>query len=72
MEVTEPLETAVQQLKQLKEVRSISRSGISIIFVEIQEVYDKYTLPQVWDELRRKVGLAGKSLPPGCYEPRGQ
>ncbi len=69
LEVTEPIETAVQQLKQLKEVRSISRAGLSIVFAEIQEVYDKQTLPQVWDELRRKVGLAGQALPPGCHAP---
>ena len=69
LEVTEPLETAVGQLKQLKEVRSLSRAGLSILFVEIQETYDKRTLPQVWDELRRKVGAAAKHLPPGCLEP---
>ena len=69
LEVTEPIETAVQQLKQLKEVRSISRAGLSIVFAEIQEIYDKETLPQVWDELRRKVGLAGQNLPPGCQQP---
>lgn len=69
LEVTEPIETAVQQLKQLKEVRSLSRAGLSIVFAEIQEVYDKHTLPQVWDELRRKVGLAGQQLPPGCGKP---
>lgn len=68
-EVTEPLETAVQQLKQLKEVRSISRPGLSILFAEIQETYDKVTLPQVWDELRRKVGQASGNLPPGCGQP---
>ncbi len=69
VEVTEPLETAIQQLKQLKEVRSISRSGLSIIFAESQETYDKETLPQVWDELRRKVNSAGRQLPPGCGRP---
>ncbi|MDY0362114.1 MAG: efflux RND transporter permease subunit [Desulforegulaceae bacterium] len=69
LEVTEPIETAVQQLKQLKEVRSISRAGISIVFAEIEEFYDKETLPQVWDELRHKVNLAGKNLPPGCLKP---
>lgn len=69
LEVTEPVETAVQQLKQLKEVRSISRAGLSIVFAEIQETYDKETLPQVWDELRRKVEAVGQNLPPGCQEP---
>ena len=69
LEITEPLETAVQQLKQLHEVRSISRAGLSIIFAEIQDSYDKDTLPQVWDELRRKITAAAAELPPGSYEP---
>ena len=69
VEVTEPLETAAQQLKQLKEVRSISRPGLSIVFAEIQETYDKETLPQVWDELRRKIEQASGHLPPGCNMP---
>jgi len=69
LEVTEPIETAIQQLKQLKEVRSISRAGISIIFAETQETYDKHNLPQVWDELRRKVGSVTGQLPPGCQVP---
>jgi len=68
-EITEPLETAIQQLKQLKEVRSISRPGLSIIFAEIQDTYDKLTLPQVWDELRRKVAQASGHLPPGSGMP---
>ncbi len=68
-EITEPLETAIQQLKQLEEVRSISRAGLSIIFAEVQDSYDKDTIPQVWDELRRKVGAVTKSLPPGSSEP---
>ena len=69
LEITEPLETAIQQLKQLHEVRSISRAGLSIVFAEIQDSYDKDTLPQVWDELRRKVAATAAELPPGSYEP---
>ncbi len=30
-EITEPIETSVQALKQLKEARSISRAGLSIL-----------------------------------------
>ncbi len=69
LEVTERLETAVQRLKQLDEVRSISRPGVSIIFADVLDKYDKDTLPQVWDELRRKIGEAARDLPPGCKEP---
>ncbi len=32
----------------------------------IQDKYDQSTLPQVWDELRRKVGDAQGKLPPGA------
>jgi multidrug efflux pump subunit AcrB len=69
MEIAEPLETAIQQLKQLHEVRSISRAGLSIIYAEIQDSYDKETLPQVWDELRRKINGAAAHLPPGSVAP---
>ena len=68
-EVTDKLETAIQQMGQLKRVTSISRAGLSIITVETKDKYDKYTLPQVWDELRRKVGDVKRQLPPGVKEP---
>lgn len=69
MEITEPLETAIQELKQLHEVKSISRAGLSIIYAEIQDSYDKDTLPQVWDELRRKIKGVTANLPPGAAAP---
>ncbi|UCF36007.1 MAG: efflux RND transporter permease subunit [Acidobacteriota bacterium] len=65
-EVTETLEEAIQALGQLYEVRSISKPGLSIIYAKVQDKYDKHTLPQVWDELRRKVGDAQTQLPPGA------
>ena len=64
-EVTDVIETAVQQMPQLKQVTSISRAGQSIVIVEMKDNYDKYTLPQVWDELRRKVNDAQSKMPPG-------
>lgn len=68
-EVTERLETSIQRLKQLDEVRSLSRAGVSIIYADVKDSYDKETLPQVWDELRRKISQAARDLPPGCSEP---
>ncbi|SDK43557.1 Multidrug efflux pump subunit AcrB [Maridesulfovibrio ferrireducens] len=65
-EVTDVIESAAQQLKQLKEVTSINNRGQSIVTVEVAEKYDKNTLPQVWDELRRKVNDAQRALPPGA------
>ncbi len=65
-EVTDRLEQAVQQLSQIKKVRSISRAGLSILYVDIQNHYDSDAIPQIWDELRRKVAGAQTSLPPGA------
>lgn len=64
-EVTDRVETAIQQLGQLKEIKSISKAGLSLITVSIKDKYDKEGLPQVWDELRRKVGDVQSQLPPG-------
>ncbi len=66
-EVTDRLETSIQQLGQLKRIKqSLSERGLSTIKVEIKDKYSKETLPQVWDELRRKVNDAQPHLPPGA------
>ena len=65
-EVTEKIEKAVQELGQLKRVESYSSRGQSKIKVVIKDEYDIYKLPQVWDELRRKVNDYQKELPPGA------
>ena len=65
-EVTDVLEKMVQQLGQLKYLESRSSRGVSQIKVKIRDEYDKYSLPQVWDELRRKVHDAQSQLPPGA------
>jgi multidrug efflux pump subunit AcrB len=65
-EISDKIEQAVQQLGQLKEVESKSDRGLSNITVRIKDKYDKHALPQVWDELRRKVGDVQKQLPPGA------
>jgi len=65
-EVTDELETVIQQLGQLKELESKSDRGLSTITVTIKDQYDKSSLPQAWDELRRKVNDAQAKLPPGA------
>ena len=65
-EVTDRITTAIQQLGQVKETESISKPGYSKVTVTIKDKYDKSTLPQVWDELSRKVNDVQKELPPGA------
>ncbi|TCI01837.1 efflux RND transporter permease subunit [Corallincola luteus] len=68
-EVTYKLEMAIQQLSYVKEITSISTAGLSQITVTMKNKYGKEALPQIWDELRRKVGDAAPQLPPGASEP---
>lgn len=65
-EVSNVLEKAVQELGQLDYVRSQSKRGFSTLKVIIKDQYDKVSLPQVWDELRRKINDAQIKLPPGA------
>jgi len=65
-EVTDVIESAAQQLGQLERVTSVNNRGQSIVTVKIKDKYDKKTLPQVWDELRRKVNDVQGQLPPGA------
>ena len=69
-EVTDPIEVAVQQLGQLKQVTSASYPGRSVVMVEMKDQYGKDDLPQIWDELRRKVNDMRSQLPPGCGAPQ--
>ncbi|MBW2576936.1 MAG: efflux RND transporter permease subunit [Deltaproteobacteria bacterium] len=65
-EVTDRIEIAIQQLGQLDEIESRSVRGMSTLTVSIKNQYDRNSLPQVWDEMRRKVGDAQGELPPGA------
>ena len=65
-EVSDVIELAAQQLEQLDRVVSRSERGRSTVTVTIKDQYDRHSLPQVWDELRRKVADAQRRLPPGA------
>ncbi|WP_261817210.1 efflux RND transporter permease subunit [Vibrio gallicus] len=68
-EVTYPIEKAIQQLTYVDEVNSISSRGLSQITVTMKNNYGPDDLPQIWDELRRKVNDIQGSLPPGVNPP---
>ncbi len=65
-EVTEVVERAAQQMGQLKRVTSRSERGRSTVSVSMKDQYGKEELPQIWDELRRKISDAQSELPPGA------
>lgn len=64
-EVTLVLEDAIQNMAQVKHITSINNAGISQIEVEMQDAYGAAELPQIWDELRKKINDSRGQLPPG-------
>ncbi len=69
-EVTYPIEKAIGQLVYVDEVSSTSSSGLSQITVSMKDQYGPDDLPQIWDELRRKVNDMASTLPPGVNTPQ--
>lgn len=67
-EVTDIIEGAVQSLQELKEVKSVSKQGMSEVTVEIKLEFatSQAALQQVWDKLRRKISDVQRQLPPGA------
>jgi multidrug efflux pump subunit AcrB len=65
-EVSDELELAIQKLGKIKRIESRNIPGQSTITVEMRSTVPGETLPQVWDEVRRKVGDAQSKLPPGA------
>jgi multidrug efflux pump len=65
--VTDKLEKVIQEIPELDFVSSQSKTGVSIIFVNIQERYKN--MRPIWDNLRRKVDRARGDLPEGIRGP---
>jgi multidrug efflux pump subunit AcrB len=67
-EVTLPIENALQQLPSVKWIKSVNTAGLSQVEVMMKSEYTSLHLPQIWDELRRKIGDL-RTLPPGVAKP---
>jgi multidrug efflux pump subunit AcrB len=65
-EVTNVMELAAQELGQVWWVESKSQRNLSMVKLRFKDEYHKRSLPQVLDELRRKVNDYQVRLPPGA------
>lgn len=62
-QVTDTIETKLQEMGELNRLRSLSRPGMSMVFVDLKESLNSEGLPQQWDLLRRKVDDVKLLLP---------
>jgi len=68
-EVTEPLESSIQKMDEIKRITSINSPGQSLIELEILDTIAGSKLPEVWTKLRHRVADTARSLPSGVGEP---
>ncbi|KIC22922.1 MULTISPECIES: efflux RND transporter permease subunit [unclassified Leisingera] len=68
-EVSEPLESAIQKMGEVKLITSVNQPGFSLIEVEMQDTYDGTELPAIWTKLRAEVRDAARALPEGVSQP---
>ena len=66
--VTEPIEREVQSMRLVHKITSESYYGVSKIQVELDPATPAAEIPQMWDELRRKVLNVQPKLPAGASQ----
>ena len=66
--VTEPIEREVQSMRRVDNVTSESTFGSARIVVELDAATPPREIPQLWDELRRKILNIRPLLPDGVKE----
>ncbi|VUD40456.1 Multidrug resistance protein MdtB [Thalassocella blandensis] len=65
--VTSQIEDVVKEISELDFVTSESRTGVSIVNINIKESYKK--MRPIWDDLRRKIEDVETDLPSGIRGP---
>ncbi|MGR5412401.1 efflux RND transporter permease subunit [Vibrio astriarenae] len=64
-ELTYPLEKEIRRLPYVDKITSTSSNGMSQIMVSMVMSYGPDELPQIWDEMRRKINDLQPTLPSG-------
>ncbi|MEM9499772.1 MAG: efflux RND transporter permease subunit, partial [Pseudomonadota bacterium] len=67
--VTTEIEQELRRIAEVDEITSVSRSGVSVVSVELLETLDEDTIEQVWSEARDAVADARRRFPPGALAP---
>jgi multidrug efflux pump len=68
-QVTERIERAVQETPFVDSVRSYTRPGITTIFVDLKDSTPPREVPDLWYQVRKRVGDIRHTLPAGVVGP---
>ena len=68
-QVTERVEKKLQEMPELNYVRSFSRPGESLVFVAVKDSEPTARLPEIFYQVRKKIGDIRGQLPAGIVGP---
>ncbi len=66
--VSEPLETSLREIPEIKRIYSTSKAGISAISIELMDQVTPEETQSVWSEVRDQLGTMQPSLPQGSTD----
>ena len=67
--ISEPIETALREIPDIKELNSSSKGGQSVVGIELYESVADAQTDNVWSQVRDILGDTVPMLPPGTVEP---
>lgn len=67
--VTRPLEEALLELDEVRELKSTSRAGVSVIRIELEDAIGWDDVDQAWSRVRDELTDAEPELPEGATRP---
>ncbi|WP_206483416.1 efflux RND transporter permease subunit [Thalassotalea sp. G2M2-11] len=65
--ITKKLEEEIRKIPEVKEIKSSSSTGLSIVHVKIDDKY--FNLDDIWQDLRNKALAAHSKMPAGTARP---
>ncbi len=68
-QVTDKLERKLQEVPYIDKIRSYSKPGETLIFVQLRDSSPPREIPSVWYQVRKKIGDIRGTLPPGVQGP---
>jgi multidrug efflux pump subunit AcrB len=68
-QVTDKLERKLQETPYIDKIRSYSKPGETLIFVQLLDSSPPKEIQQVWYQVRKKIGDVRGTLPPGVIGP---
>lgn len=68
-QVTEKIETELEEIEEIGLLESVSRAGVSIVSIELYDAITADETDAIWSRIRDRLGDAALAFPAGASEP---